>query len=131
MRPKQFSWSIIVLIGVIYFGSSVALELPVGAVAPSQDQLTRLLSGNTLDGVWAGKPFRQFFEASGATRYQDGNGPTTTGTWRVSSDGRYCSVWPPSSRETCYQVLVAGEQIFWSTGERYYPSRVIEGNTFD
>jgi hypothetical protein len=109
----------------------MALELPAGAAIPGQDQLTRLLSGNTLDGVWAGRPYRQYFAASGSTRYQEGNSPPTTRTWRVDSDGQYCSIWAPSSQEACYLVLVYGNEVFWKSGGKYFPSRLTAGNTFD
>jgi len=110
--------------------NSLALELPSDASAPDQAQLTTLMSGNTLDGVWAGRPFRQYFAASGSTQYREGDGPSSTGSWWVSSDGHYCSVWPPSSREACYEVLVSGKQVFWKSGDEYYPSEVKEGKLF-
>lgn len=95
--------------------NSRALGLPPGSSTPDQAELTALLSENTLDALWAGRPFRQYFSPSGSTQYGEGDGPSSTGTWRVNSDGRYCSVWPPSTREACYEVLVFGRV---SSGDR-------------
>lgn len=47
----------------------------------------------------------QSFTADGATQYTDGQ--PSSGHWRVEGD-RYCSVWPPSDRWTCYGVEQAG-----------------------
>ncbi len=110
--------------------SVAAVELPNSAQTPDPQQLTGLLSGNTLEGEWAGRPYRQYFSPSGSTRYREGNGPESSGTWRVDGSGRYCSVWPPSAREVCYDVLVESDRIYWKSGKDYYPSVVIEGNAF-
>jgi len=110
--------------------AGVAVEPPNSAQAPDQQQLMQLLSGNTLDGEWAGRPFRQYFSTTGSTRYREGNSPESGGTWRVDGSGRYCSEWPPSPRETCYEVLVEGSNVYWISGNNYYPSAVIEGNAF-
>jgi hypothetical protein len=44
----------------------------------------------------------QNFFADGRTLYE-GGGSSQSGQWRVEGD-RYCSVWPPSDRWSCYGV---------------------------
>ena len=106
-----------------------AMELG-DAKPPTQKQLQLLLSGNTLQGEWDGRPFTQHFEANGTTRYREGDGDTTPGTWRVIDNGQYCSIWPPFPRETCYEVLVKGANILWKSGGKIHPSTVTLGDSF-
>jgi len=127
---KMQHYPLALLSGMLLAFSSFAVEPPESAAAPNQQQLSRLLSGNTLDGVWAARPYRQFFSASGSTRYKETEGAESSGRWRINSQGWYCSVWPPSDREVCYQVLVEGNNIYWKSGDDYYPSIVIKGDAF-
>ena len=113
------------------------LSLPVIAIAgyeeatpPNQVELLHLLSGNTVYGTWAGRTYQQYFSPSGATRYQERDGPETEGIWRINEHGHYCSVWPPASRWVCYGVRVDGNDIYWQSGDDYYPSEVKPGNLF-
>ena len=124
------NYRLVFLIAAFLSFASVAVEPPATAQPPSQAKLTKMLGGNTLDGEWAGRPFRQYFSTSRSTRYREGDGPESMGTWRVDGSGRYCSVWPPSTRESCYEVLVEGDKIYWKSGSDYYPSVVIEGDEF-
>ncbi|MEM7561804.1 MAG: hypothetical protein AAF353_02010 [Pseudomonadota bacterium] len=101
-----------------------------GAETPTQQQLQTLLSGNTLNGKWDGRPFTQYFSSQGTTQYREGDGQTTHGTWRVTAEGQYCSIWPPFPRETCYEVVVKGKTILWSWDGKIHPSEVSEGNSF-
>lgn len=106
-----------------------AMELG-DAKTPSQALLTELLRGNTINGAWDGRPFTQHFAAGGTTRYREGDGPTSRGTWRVNARGQYCSVWPPSPTEACYDVLVKGNNILWKSGGKVHPSVVTPGDSF-
>ena len=111
--------------------SLVACASDIGdAKAPSQAQLFELLNGNTLTGEWDGRPFTQHFATNRTTRYREGDGDTTHGTWRVIDNGQYCSIWPPFPRETCYDVLVDGNTILWKSGGKIHPSTVSEGDSF-
>ena len=101
------------------------------AKAPSQSELFALLNGNTLTGEWDGRPFTQHFATNRTTRYREGDGETTHGTWRVIDNGQYCSIWPPFPRETCYDVLVDGNTILWQWGGKIHPSTVTPGDSFD
>lgn len=116
--------------GMLLSLSSIAVEPPASVQTPKQTNLTKLLKGNTLIGFWAGRPFRQYFSESGSTKYKEDNGSVSFGRWRVNSDGQYCSVWPPSPTEVCYDVLVDGIDIYWKSGGEVYPSTVTVGDVF-
>jgi hypothetical protein len=78
-----------------------------------------LLSGNI-----------RYFAAGGSMRYREGNGRQSRGTWRVHSTGQYCSVWPPSPTEACYDVLVKDNNLLWKFSGKLQPCVVTEGDTF-
>ena len=100
------------------------------ASAPTQQQLTQLLRGNSIEGVWAGSGFVQHFASDGSTRYREKDGSVSSGTWRVNGKGQYCSIWRPSSGESCYAVMVDGQDIYWQSGKEYFPSSVSAGVIF-
>jgi hypothetical protein len=72
-----------------------------------------MLNGNTLepllnDSTVYGLPlapdsWRQSFARNGETIYIDASGARTIGEWLVRGD-KYCSIWPPSERMTCFEV---------------------------
>ncbi|MEM7207639.1 MAG: hypothetical protein AAF434_07440 [Pseudomonadota bacterium] len=103
---------------------------PAHATTPNQTELLAMIKGNSSVGHWAGTPYKQFFNANGSTRYDEEGRRPSQGTWRVASDGKYCSVWPPSSRETCYSLVVDGRDIYWQSGDKHYKSTVVDGNIF-
>ncbi len=97
------------------------------ATAPGEDELRTLLSGNTMRGRWAGRPYTQFFDPNGQTRYKEDARQLELGRWRVNERGQYCSVWPPSDRWVCYNVRVSGNTLYWQSGDDYYPAEVQSG----
>ncbi len=54
------------------------------------------------------RPWRQYFAADGATPYYGSDGPVSHGKWQVRGD-QYCSLWPPSSAWSCYDVTTRVE----------------------
>lgn len=86
------------------------------------EALEAYLSGNILIGVWGKSNTRQYFSPSGSTWYQEEDSPQSHGTWRVRDDGKYCSVWPPSRHESCYEVSFIDDVLFWHSGKNRYPS---------
>ena len=127
---KVFGLTSSLLLACILSFASIAVEPPAMAKTPDQNMLINLINGNTLNGEWAGRPFRQFFSASGTTKYKEGNGSVSNGSWRVNKKGQYCSVWAPSPTEACYDVLVDGIDVYWKSTDTYYPSTVTQGNSF-
>lgn len=97
---------------------------------PSPQQLDEMLRGNSVEGIWAGRAYLQYFDPSGSTRYREQGGEETAGRWRVDEGGRYCSVWPPAERWVCYEVLVIGSSLYWKAGEQYFPSETKPGQLF-
>ena len=119
---------------LMMYGLSVtaagAAQPPANAARPTQSSLKSLITGNSIQGVWAGRPFSQYFSPLGTTDYQETGRQMTSGRWRVNAGGQYCSVWPPSPSEVCYDVRVLGKSIYWRSGDSYYESHVIDGNVF-
>ena len=100
--------------------------------AMSQNEFRTLIEGNSIVGEWAGRPYRQFFDAHGRTTYVEKGAAATFGTWRIAEDGRYCSVWPPSPQESCYSVQRDGDTLFWDAGGgKVYSSQVVPGQQLD
>jgi hypothetical protein len=64
-----------------------------------------LLSDQTL----VADKIEQIFQAGGLTIYRQ-EGSQSVGRWLVRGD-RYCSLWPPSPHESCYDVYKDGTQI--------------------
>ena len=110
---------------------ALLVALPAGAAEPhtmTQNEFQTLILGNTIVGTWAGKPYRQFFDEGGQTSYLEKGASVTTGTWRITEDGQYCSVWPPSPQEACYKVQRDGDTLLWDGGGgKTYPSNVVPG----
>ena len=106
-------------------------EPPVSAQPPTHRELLELLSGNSTKGIWDKKHYLQYFDRNRSTRYQEEGRRPSNGIWRVNQQGQYCSIWPPSSFEVCYDLLVDGTQIYWKSGDHYQPASLIQGNIFN
>ena len=113
-------------VSVIY-----AVQPPDEASAPTQQPFIDMLSGNSNKGDWTGIAYLQFFAKDGTTRYQEEGRRPASGTWRVNTQGQYCSIWPPSATETCYDVLISGDKIYWKSADVYYEATLIKGNIFN
>ena len=100
-------------------------------VAMTEEEFNQLLSGNTMRGVWAGNTYQQYFDPSGDTIYQEQGKPETSGTWRINAQAEFCSIWPPSTDEYCYNVVKDGDTLLWSDGQgNTYPATTEQGKTF-
>lgn len=95
----------------------------------TQQAFTQLLTGNSMVGVWGTTEYRQYFAPGGSTTYVQRDASPTHGTWRIAADGQYCSRWPPSPNESCYQVERDGDDLFWLVpdSDKVYPATVISG----
>lgn len=128
--PRMYWRCLLVLVTWLAPAAAHAMQPPAAAATPTRSALQSLISGNSIKGVWAGRPFSQYLSPQGATDYQETGGRMTRGRWHVNGRGQYCSVWPPSPSETCYDVRVLGETIYWQAGENWYESQVVDGNVF-
>lgn len=93
-RAAQF---VVILLGAFAFSNVVMA-----------DELSAALSGKTVAGVRDGVHWRQYFDANGVTTFIQKGGRSSYGEWEIR-DGRYCSVWPPSSIWTCYDTRVESD----------------------
>ena len=89
------------------------------------------LIGNTVEGLWDGQPYKQFFDASGNTIYvEDGRQPSLGGWWADAEKDAYCANWE-RNRPACYEVLDGGpDAIIWvlpGSGRRF-PAKVLQGD---
>ena len=93
------------------------------------EELETLLSGNSIDGMWGQGHYLQHFQENGRTVYvADGSQPDW-GTWRISSAGRYCSIWRGGG-ESCYPVIERDGMFYWlvESSGAVHPFTVKEGN---
>lgn len=133
---SNLSWQaifpvLLVMLFSLWLSSANASDLPKSSVTPGQQDLQELLSGNSIEGTWDGRPYQQYFSRNGSTVYQETGNLKRSGRWRIDSHGEYCSVWPPFSHEACYQVRVLDRTIYWKSSDTYYPATIIEGDIFN
>ncbi|MDX1575385.1 MAG: hypothetical protein R3285_04275 [Kiloniellales bacterium] len=112
---------------------SAAPPAPLGAQDRklSAAEIEQRLVGNTIEGLWDGRPYKQFFDASGNTLYvEDGRQPSM-GRWKADTEkDAYCSWWEVSGW-SCYEVLDGGpDTIIWvSPGSgKEFPAKVLPGD---
>lgn len=119
---RTISWFVIL---------SALVALPaIAAEAMSNEEIRASFAGNTLDGVWGPSktPYKQFFDANGSTTYVEAGGRPSQGRWWTRNN-TYCSSWPPSSAESCYEVRRDGDTFLWvAPGNALYPSKMLPGN---
>jgi hypothetical protein len=120
---------------VLAFALAIGLwpAMPLGAQERklSAAEIEDKLIGNTIQGLWDGQPYRQFFDGSGRTIFvEDGRQPSM-GRWKADAEkDQYCSSWQ-SSRSACYEVLDGGPNaIIWAlpgSGKKF-PATVLQGD---
>lgn len=95
----------------------------------SGSELTKLLTGNSIDGMWGETHYIQYFSETGRTLYKADGSPGDWGTWRINEDGEYCSTWR-GGEENCYDVVDVDGTYYWESqgGERTFPFVIIQGN---
>ncbi len=91
-------------------------------------ELETLLSVNSIDGMWGQGHYVQHFQKNGRTVYVADGSPPDWGTWRISSAGRYCSVW--RGGENCYPVIERDGTFYWlvESSGAVHTFTVVEGN---
>ena len=114
------------LVAVCPTVSSLAQERKLSA-AGIEDKLI----GNTIQGLWQGRPYLQFFDGSGNTIYvEDGYGSSMGRWWVDAEEDTFCSSWQ-RGRSACYEVLDGGpDAIVWvllGSGKQF-PATVLHGD---
>lgn len=126
-------------LSAVFAAALVAALLALGPNTPASAEERKLsaveiedmLIGNTIEGLWAGHPYKQFFDASGNTLYvEDGRQPSM-GRWKADKEkDAFCSWWEVGGW-SCYEVLDGGPNtILWvapGSGEKY-PAKVLPGD---
>ncbi|MDT8326069.1 MAG: hypothetical protein RQ750_01605 [Roseovarius sp.] len=108
--------------------------LPVAA-APMPiiaDEITKLLSGNTIVGTWSGTRYRQYFDANGTTTYATEGGRPDDGRWRINPDTNEYESWWRSTGWTPYLLVRKDDGGYaWVNGERYEFFDIVKGKQID
>ena len=119
---------------IVVIALAVAAPAFAGEAALNGEGIRAALTGNTVDGVSGepGTPYRQYFDAGGATLYVEEGRRPSQGRWWATADA-YCSSWPPSGAASCYGVRRDGDTIIWvvpGSGARY-PSTLLPGRQIE
>ncbi len=126
MRVLQTALAVIALALVQTGNVPSALAAAEKLTAP---EIREALTGNTVDGIWAGAHYRSYFASNGSTIYQPKGFPPDQGKWKVDeSKDQFCSWWPRVGWG-CYDIYREDDRIIWGvpgTGTRY-PSTLLEG----
>ncbi len=108
------------------------LSAPVGAEDRklTAAEIEQVLAGNTIEGLWAGRPYKQYFSETGKTIYVEEGRQPSMGRWQADAEKEaYCSWWEMSGW-SCYEVLDGGpDAIIWvspSSGDRH-PATLLPG----
>ncbi len=113
----------VLLVSRVVWGEAEARKL-------NAEEIDGLLAGNSIEGAWKGKPYRQYFYRGGKTLYQQKGEPISEGAWRAeSSTDQYCSQWGPGAW-SCYDILSDGRGgIIWRVPSDGYtsPATITEG----
>ena len=92
----------------------------------SGEEIKKLLTGNTIHGVWGSTEYFQFFNSNGTTLYQAVGQSADQGTWSVNTT-QYCSRW--GGAPSCYDLYQDGKKLLWAVSSAtYYSSEVLVGN---
>ncbi|WP_417729340.1 hypothetical protein [Roseovarius sp.] len=115
---------------------AVMLALAVPAMAQpvrlTAAEVQALLSGNTIDGNWAGTAYQQFFNADGSTVFVLADGRRDEGRWRVNPDTNDYESWWRSTGWTPYaMVRTEAGGLAWINGEQLEPFEVLPGRQME
>jgi len=108
--------------------------LPVAAAptAITAEEISALLTGNTIVGTWSGTRYRQYFDANGTTIYAPEGGRADDGRWRVNPDTNDYESWWRSTGWTPYLLVRTEEGGYaWVNGDRLEPFKVVQGKQID
>lgn len=121
---KQFLRLALVLLLLVPASAWAEPERLTGA------EIAAALTGNTVDGLWGGTPYRSYFDAGGFTLYQPAGQPAERGQWRADQErDLYCSHWERSGW-SCYEIYRDGDTIIWALpgGGTRTPSTLLQGD---
>ncbi len=97
----------------------------------SADEIVRLLSGNTAEGVWDGTAYKSYFAGDGTTVFAPANADALAGKWRVNSDNDQLESFFDAVGWTGYKVLRTDTGFAWFKDGKTYPFAVLEGRIME
>ena len=105
-----------------------AVEASADAVTVKADEITKLLTGNTVIGNWNDTEYRQYFHEDGTTIYATRNSRSSLGKWRVDiTNNTYQSLWNEDKWDS-YNVIRNGSDLLWlDTDQITYSFKVLPG----
>ena len=108
--------------------------LPVAAAPTSAtaEEISTLLTGNTIVGTWSGTRYRQYFDANGTTTYSTEGGRSDDGRWRVNQDTNEYESWLRSTGWTPYLLVHTDDGSYaWVNGDRLETFEVLTGKQIE
>jgi len=119
---------------------AMAVTIAFFGLQPAQasaDQLTaneieQLLAGNTINGVWAGTNYTEYFSAQGEAIYIPAGGNPSEGKWRANPDTNEYESWWRSTGWTPYVIVKtqSGRHAFVN-GDTLEPFTVLPGKQIE
>ena len=132
MKPNPRRRALTALIASVLLWTALpSAPAPAEERKLSAAEIQQKLIGNTVEGMWDGSAYKQFFDASGNTIYvEDGRMPAF-GRWKADPEkDAFCSFWE-NSGEACYEVReIDRDTIIWvspSSGKEF-PAKVLQGD---
>ena len=90
-------------------------------------EIKTALSGNTIDGTWAGSKYKQYYGENGFTMYLAEGSKPSPGKWRVNADTDDYESWWESTGWTPYKMTRDGETYYWIGETEKHPFVILEG----
>jgi len=92
------------------------------------DEIEQLLAGNTINGVWAGSTYVEYFSAQGQAIYIPAGGGPSEGKWRANPDTNEYESWWRSTGWTPYVIVKTDDGGYaFVNGESLEPFTVTPG----
>ncbi len=105
---RTLAYFLLVVVAALLSGTARAEPVVVPA-----DEISKLLTGNTIRGTWYGEEYKQYFMADGVTIYAPRKSQSTRGKWRVNTATNTYESWWERSGWSGYQVVRENGALFW------------------
>lgn len=109
-----------------------ALATPAMAQKMSASEIEDVLAGNTIEGVWGGDRYHQYFAEDGETLYVPNDGKRAEGRWRVDPEQGIYESWWRSTGWTPYSMVDLPDGGYaWINGDSMETFKVEEGRQIE
>ena len=103
-----------------------------GSEQLTASEINELLAGNTINGVWAGTNYTEYFSAQGQAIYIPAGGAPSEGKWRANPDtGEYESWWRSTGWTPYVIVRTEDGRHAFVNGDTLEPFTVTPGKQID